>query len=98
IVVDEVTYNSGGRWPELADGGGSSLELVDPRSDRRLASNWAASDETQKAPWTKISVKGTLDHGNVSPNQLQMLLMGAGECLVDNVEVFSEGGANRIAN
>jgi len=35
IVLDEVTYNSGGRWPELADGGGSSLERVDPRSNGR---------------------------------------------------------------
>src|SRR5205085_549493 len=29
IVVSDVTYAQGGRWPELADGAGSSLELID---------------------------------------------------------------------
>lgn len=97
IVVDEVTYGSGGRWPELADGGGSSLERVDPRANPRLPSTWAASDETQKAPWKVISATGTIDNGNVSADQLQVLLPGAGECLIDDVQVVV-GGANRIAN
>ncbi len=97
IVVDEVTYGTGGRWPRWADGGGSSLELVDPRSNHRLPSNWADSDETQKAPWSVISATGTIDNGNVSADQLQVLLQDSGECLIDDVQVVS-GGANRIAN
>ena len=28
--------------------------MIDPRSDHRLPSNWADSDETGKAPWTEI--------------------------------------------
>ncbi|HEU0038011.1 MAG TPA: lamin tail domain-containing protein, partial [Verrucomicrobiae bacterium] len=28
IAVDEVTYGTGGRWPQWAAGGGSSLELI----------------------------------------------------------------------
>lgn len=98
IVVDEVTYGSGGRWTEWADGGGSSLELVDPRSDHRQPSNWAASDETLKAPWTNVEHTGVLDHGTGAADQLQMHLQGAGEVLVDNVEVIPNGGANRVAN
>ncbi len=39
ITVDELEYGTGGRWPKFADGGGSSLERIDPRSDSRLASN-----------------------------------------------------------
>jgi hypothetical protein len=40
VLVNEVRYQDGGRWPDLSDGGGSSLELMDARSDNRLASNW----------------------------------------------------------
>ncbi|HYG36956.1 MAG TPA: lamin tail domain-containing protein, partial [Clostridia bacterium] len=98
IVVDEVTYGTGGRWPQWADKGGSSLELIDPRSDRRLPGNWADSDETHKAPWTVISATGTIDYGSVSPDQLQILLQGAGECLIDNVQVLDSAGSNRISN
>jgi hypothetical protein len=100
ITVDEVTYGTGGRWGLWSDGGGSSLELVDARGDHRLASNWADSDETAKAPWTSIEATGVLDNGNpgYSMNNLQVILQDAGECLLDNVEVISTGGTNRIAN
>ncbi len=99
VVVDEVTYADGGQWGEWADGGGSSLELIDPRSDNRLPTNWRDSDETGKAPWTLVEHTGVLDNGSgtASP-ELQIHLQAAGEALVDDVEVFTEGGANRIAN
>lgn len=100
IVADEVTYKKGGRWPRWADGGGSSLELVDPNSDNRRADNWADSDESAKSQWTTVEWTGMLDNGNsgYSPNQLQMFLLGAGECLVDDVETFKTGGKNLVSN
>src|SRR6185369_10428363 len=97
IIVDEATYNSGGRWSKWSDGGGSSLERIDPHANSRLPSNWADSDETQKAPWKVVSVTGTLDNGNVAADQLQVLLQGVGECLVDDVQVITNG-VNLIAN
>jgi hypothetical protein len=97
IPVDEVMYGTGGQWPEWTDGGGSSLELIDPHSNHRLASNWGASDETHKAPWAFFSTTGTIDNGSVAADQLQVLLQGAGECLIDNVQVISNG-VNLIAN
>ena len=30
IVMNDVTYGTGGRWGQWAAGGGSSLELIDP--------------------------------------------------------------------
>ena len=98
ITVDEVTYGSGGRWGALADGGGSSLELINPFSDHRLPSNWAESNESQKAPWTLVSATGTIDNGNVAADQLQVLLQGAGECLIDDVKVLTATGSNLVAN
>jgi hypothetical protein len=98
VVVDEVTYGTGGRWGKWAHGGGSSLELIDPRSDRRLAPNWADSDESGKSGWTTIAYTGVLDNGTGPADSLQIMLLDAGECLVDNVEVFAAGGSNRVAN
>lgn len=98
IAVDEVSYLTGGRWTEWADGGGSSLELIDPRANHRLASNWADSDETKKAPWTFVEHTGVLDNGAGTADELQFFMQGAGEALVDNVEVFATGGANLISN
>jgi hypothetical protein len=98
IAVDEVNYATGGRWSEIADGGGSSLELIDARANRRLASNWAESDETRKAPWTMVEHTGVLDNGAGAADQLQVFMQGAGEALLDDVEVIGAGGANLIAN
>lgn len=98
IVVDEVTYGTGGRWGRWSDGGGSSLELIDPRSDNRLAPNWADSEETTKSDWTLLEHTGRLDLGVGSPATLQVLAQGPGEFLLDDVEVIPAGGANLVLN
>ncbi len=98
IVVDEVTYRAGGRWGRWAHSGGSSLELVDARADHRLAPNWADSDETASSGWTTIEARGLLDNGNGPADSLQVLALGPGEYLLDNVEVIPAGGTNLIAN
>jgi hypothetical protein len=100
VLVDELEYGTAGRWGRWSDGGGSSLELIDPQADNRLAPNWADSDETQKAAWTIVERTGVLEYGNwsYSPNQLHVIMMGAGECLVDNVEVLRVGDTNRVVN
>ena len=102
IAVDELTYRSGGRWGNWAHEGGSSLELRDPRTNHRLASNWADSDETAKAPWTTIEATGVLDNGaglNGGPiDNLQVVMLGESECLLDDVEVLRPGSTNLIAN
>jgi Lamin Tail Domain/CotH kinase protein/Putative Ig domain len=98
ILVDEVTYGSGGRWGRWAGGGGSSLELRDARADRRLASNWANSDESTRSDWVTVEATGTMDNGWADAYQLHVTLEGAGEVLLDEVEVIPAGGANLIAN
>ena len=98
IVIDEVSYTDGESWGIWADGGGSSLELIDPDSDNMRASNWADSDETNKAPWTLVSYYGELDLGRNAADEIQILLEGTGEALIDNVEVFKPGQSNLVAN
>jgi regulation of enolase protein 1 (concanavalin A-like superfamily) len=101
IVVNDLTYGTGGRWGEWSAGGGSSLELIDPNSNNRLAANWADSDETQKSAWTNIECTGVLDNGaNFDPSidYAQIGLLDAGECLVDNIEVDDTNGINYVSN
>ncbi len=101
IDVAEVTWEDGGRWGRWADGGGSSLELIDLNADPRRASNWADSDETGKGTWTTVEFTGSLDNGNggFPPNQLQITIQGGGEALVDDVQVIKVGSTvNLVSN
>lgn len=98
VTVHEVRYQSGGRWPSWADGGGSSLELVDARVNGWWAGAWRASDESGQSDWVVIEHTGVLDHGRDSADSLHVLMMGPGECLVDNVEVIPAGGTNLVVN
>ena len=98
VVVDEVTYGAAGRWGQWAHGGGSSLELRDVRSDRRLAPNWAESDESAKSPWVTIQATGVMDNGWADCYQLHVTLLGPGEALIDTIEVIPTGSTNVVRN
>lgn len=100
VVEDEVTYRDSDRWHRFADGRGASLERRDPDGDSSGPSNWVDSDESAKSEWTNVEFTGTLAHGNSSApaNQVQMFLLGAGEALVDQVEVIPEDGSNVLSN
>src|SRR5476651_2404420 len=100
IMVNDLTYGTGGRWGEWSGGGGNSLELIDPNSNNRLAANWADSDDTQKSVWTNIETTGVMDNGaNYESGILhaQIGILDSGECLVDNIEVDS-GTTNYVSN
>ncbi|HTD68326.1 MAG TPA: lamin tail domain-containing protein, partial [Candidatus Limnocylindria bacterium] len=106
IVVNEVGYGRGGRWGQWSHGGGSSLELIDSNSDNRQVQNWADSDETAKSSWVSVFHQELMDHvypvgttGN-QLNEVQIMILGAGEALVDDLEVHAENptGPNLVAN
>ena len=100
VVEDEVTYGTGGRWGQWSSGNGSSLELIDPHANHRLAANWADSDDTQKSQWVTISNTGVLDNGinyTAGITYAQVGLLDVGECLVDNVQVIWQG-TNYVTN
>ena len=104
VVQDEVTYGARGRWGQWAHGGGSSLELINPNSNHRMAYNWADSDETAKSAWTNLEFTGVLDNGanynSALVDLVQVGMLDVGECLVDNLEVRPGGttGANIVSN
>ena len=102
IPVDEVTYVDGGRWGQWSDGGGSSLELIDPDADNRQPASWADSDESSKATWTTIDVTEILENGQSAADgtadRFEFFLQGAGEMLIDDLEFENNGGGNLLSN
>jgi hypothetical protein len=95
--VNEVRYRDGGSWPKWADGGGSSLELIDPAADNSLAAAWDSSDETAKGQWEQLSfhVPAYVPTGD---SELHLYLIEAGICHLDDVSISRAAGANLIPN
>ncbi len=96
--ADAVRYFDGGRWPANADGGGSSLELRDPRADRMSPDAWAASDESSRSSWQTYTWRGIAQPGQTGEPTLWHefalgLLDGAGEVLIDDVSIVETPAA-----
>jgi len=60
MLIDSVTYSSTGDWPELPNGNGNTLELINPNLDNSLASSWHAS--------SGIGTPGVQNSGGATPN------------------------------
>jgi len=100
-LVDEAPYFDDGRWPTLADGGGSTLERRDPRADGRVAETWAASDETARGVWQTVTYRalGAEPPGSNNPATWREFLLGfldAGEALIDDVSVIEDPDSARV--
>ncbi len=93
-VVDEVRYEDGGRWPQWADGGGSSLELRDPRADNASPEAWAASLEGEKGNWENYTVEGIAAASTVGPDnvwqEVVLGLLDEGIVLLDDVSLLQD--------
>ena len=98
--VDKVRYREKGRWSPYADGGGSSLELIDPDADNTQPESWAASDESTKLGWQTYTYKalGAEPPGSNNPstwNEFLIGLLDGGEFLIDDISVRKDpDGAN----
>jgi len=96
-TVDEVRYFEGGRWPQFADGGGSSLELRDLDADNNVPEAWAASDETNRSSWQTYTYQAIATSNGGPDGQWRDFAFGllqAGEVLLDDISVKeSPGGA-----
>ncbi|MDB4500897.1 lamin tail domain-containing protein [Akkermansiaceae bacterium] len=99
--ADEVRYYDSGNWYADADGGGSSLELLDPDSDNTRADAWAPSDESSRSNWQTYTYEGIAvedGHGDNLWHELQIGLLDAGEFLIDDVSVIENGSTEFMQN
>ncbi|MEX2188301.1 MAG: lamin tail domain-containing protein [Pirellulales bacterium] len=99
--ADDVHYYDGGRWPALADAGGSSLELRDVDADNSKGEAWTASDEASKSQWTTFSFTASgVEPLNccTSRNEFIFGLLDSGEFLIDDLSVRNSGGQEILQN
>ena len=65
-IVQQFTYYDSGEWPRRPDGGGSTLEVIDPLGDLNDPKNWRASAEYGGSP----GEAGAGPRGDVVINEL----------------------------
>ncbi len=103
-LANQVDYRPGGNWPDVARGGGSSMELRHPWMDNRLPSAWSDSNEADKMPFEHYSYSDTYKELKVwgSPTdykELHFYLVGDSHVVLKNIQVRLNGtGPNLIAN
>ncbi len=101
-TADEVHYATGGDWPYLAAGGGSSLELRHPDMDNAMPTAWAASDESNKSQWQSFTITEPYlqlrTMGGVSDyKELHIHGVGDAHLALRNIELTRNGsGANLL--
>lgn len=66
LVIDSVKYDDHFPWPELADGGGPSIELIDFAGDNNAAAAWTVSEQTGGTPGRGIGTGVKTDNSSVA--------------------------------
>jgi hypothetical protein len=103
-LVDEVDYRTGGNWPGLADGGGSSMELVNPWMDNSLPSAWEDSDESAKTEFSNYQYSDVFrqlraDGSATDYKELHLHLVGDSHVILKNIQLRENGtGPNLLTN
>ena len=83
-IADTVRYHDGGQWPYWADGGGSSMELIDPFQDNNSGASWDSSDESGKSQVREYSYQGRYNSGEP---ELHFLMNARGITIVDDIRM-----------
>jgi hypothetical protein len=92
--ADTIHYYDDGTWPEYADGGGCSLELIEPWANNNRAEAWAASNELGRSSWQNYVYRTVATSSPVGQDYLYsefvMGLLDQGEILIDDIEVIED--------
>ncbi|HWB05851.1 MAG TPA: lamin tail domain-containing protein, partial [Verrucomicrobiales bacterium] len=112
-LADEVRYypgekgtplGVGGLWPKWANGGGASLELVDPNADNNNPASWSDSAATPGA-WLPVSYDfsgASISNDPTQWNEVIFGLLDDGEILIDDFRLIVDPGlageANLVSN
>jgi len=95
-TADTVKYEDGGDWPSWSDGGGSTLELIDPWQDNDCPQSWDASDDSAKAPVSTFEYTTRPLAGQVGESEIHVMLLSSGITLVDDLNVPGEATTNTV--
>jgi len=99
--ADVVAFLDGRPWPEAADGGGATLELLDPDADNNAPQAWAGSDEFARTAWQTYTYRGVADASAIGPDgawrEFALGMIDEGEVLLDDVQVIEDPEGARVA-
>ncbi len=84
LTVESFVFDDEPPWPSAADGTGASLQRVNPSWSNDAPGNWEA---TTTATWLRYEFTGT-----ATSSLVYLYLSGAGEALVDDVELRPQAG------
>lgn len=100
-LADDVHYYEGGSWSELADGGGVSLELMNPFADNSKGESWTISDDSHKSEWITHTRRGVADLDvtgtTVAFHEFVFGMLRAGEILIDDIHVIQDPDGEAIS-
>ena len=74
VFIDQVIYDDNYPWPEEADGGGPTLELINPILDNALPESWAYSNNMYGTPGGENSTYQGLVTENILPVPTDFML------------------------
>lgn len=102
-LADEVDYKTAGDWPQLTNGGGSSMELINPEMDNDHSTAWRSSDESTKSAFESFSASGTYSlltsdriGGESDYKELHLHLVGDSHIILKNIKLTKAGSDENI--
>jgi hypothetical protein len=94
LVIDKVRYEARLPWAANANGGGASLQLIDPAQDNSRPSNW-----TDRQGWQQVIYTGTIQGGASPGTNFAIFTSGsAGDFYIDDIVLVTGTVANVGAN
>lgn len=100
-IADEIHYHTGGNWPELARGLGSSLELKHPEMDNSHGTAWADSDESNKSSFQTFTIteqylQNNSRGGATDYEELHIQCVGDAHLAFSNISLTRNGSSSNI--
>jgi hypothetical protein len=90
--VNELTFANDSPWPIAANGGGSSMELRDPRADTSRPEAWAASNEASRGSWQNYTFEAvaspSVSNDPTFWNEFIFGLHERGSLMIDDISVI----------
>ena len=111
MTVVSVSYHDSGGWPTSADGGGYSLELIDPNGSNGDPANWQASAVANGSPGLPNSTSaaaavvlnevaadnlGSVDNGGTFPDWVELRNTTASPVDLEGWSLSDDGTARKF--
>jgi hypothetical protein len=109
-LITSVDYSDGGGWPTAADGGGRSLEILDPNGNPDEPANWKASAANNGTPGAANSASPfqavglnevmaentSVNHGGTFPDWIELRSLIGGSTNIAGWSLTDDGNPRKF--